>query len=86
MDVSQPAPSFQIQHYQRPWGKNKKQCYKRGVTASCNWKNNLLGLNGVTRDVEWVAHDVGEGIVQFSEHLTTKKADIKNVFIPNENR
>lgn len=32
-------------------------------------ENNLLGLNSVTWDVEWVAHYISERVVQFSEHL-----------------
>lgn len=32
-----------------------------------------LGLNSVPGIVEWVAHYISKGVVQFSEHLREKK-------------
>lgn len=70
MDVSLPVPSFQIQCHQRPC--EGKKLLEQNINGSTWLEENLLGLNGVAWDVEWVAHYISERVVQFSEHLRMK--------------
>lgn len=58
-----------------PGGGKEQSVTQQRSNGSVELEYNLLGLNGVPWDVEWVAHYIRERVVQFSEHLEINYKD-----------
>lgn len=67
--------------------KKRKHCFRLYLPTEGQQEVDIvrfvLGLNGISRVVEGIAHDICEGVVQFSEHLWRILINVSSIWCSN---